>query len=117
MTKKDRFRLWLTYYKSNTAYRHACATLSVSGNHLVTNSGSDNNWNLGTQVAKIFDDTFFEGEVTELYEDVDKNGKSIKWWRIKYCDGDEEDMDETEMKSARKLFLSVSRSKARGTKA
>ena len=88
----------------------------MSGNHLVTNTVSDNNWNPGILVAKIFDDTFYEGEVTEVYEGVNKKGKSIKWWRIKYTDGDEEDLDETEMKSARKLFLSVSSREVGGNK-
>ena len=83
----------------------------MSGNHLPINTGSNSSWDPGTAVAKIFKGAFYLGEVTEVIEDVNKKGKKIKWWRIKYEDGDEEDLDEKEMKSARKLYVSAARSK------
>ena len=83
----------------------------MSGKHLSANTGSNNSWDPGTPVVKIFNGVFFEGEVTEVYEGVDKNNKPIKWWHVQYHDGDEEDLDENEMKSVRKLYISVSRSK------
>ena len=80
VTKKDRFTCWITHYNSNASYRHTCATLSVSGKHLVTNADSDSNWAPGTKVGKVFKDIFYEGEVIEQYEVEDtKDGKKRKF--------------------------------------
>lgn len=74
---------------------------------ITNNTESDSNWGSGTQVAKVFNYVFYEGEVTGQHEVEDKKGKKFQCWRIKYSDGDEEDLNVDEMKSARKLYLSV----------
>ena len=59
----------------------------------------DKDSSIGTRMAKRFNEEIFYGTVQELWKEKDK-----KRWRVIYDDGDSEDLNEREMKTAKELY-------------
>lgn len=53
----------------------------------------------GTRVAKIFDGISFPGVVVTLNDDDEE-----PWWKVEYNDGDDEDLNEAEVKRGAELY-------------
>ena len=62
----------------------------------------DNRWPVGTMIASDFDDDVYGGSVTHIHAATTED---VQLWHVMYDDGDQADLDSTEMELARKLYL------------
>jgi hypothetical protein len=64
---------------------------------------------IGTKIAKHFDDGIYNGHVSDVNQDDDDAKVSL--YRIKYDDGDSEDLTDNELQDCKKLYLSEQKKK------